>query len=175
MIALLLIVALGLSSPALKLNTTETKDDSIKEKYEKNLKNIEIWGVDGPIGEYLWNHILEGKKVFSTGDTRVGSKVINNLNLTYITGPKSEFFKRHPTNVVFVLDASNESKKTETDQFLDQIKSQLNFNKTFAVIKSETNCRSNSFQINKSFDVTFLIHSNYESDTVFTWPSGVQT
>ncbi|EFX63699.1 hypothetical protein DAPPUDRAFT_335115 [Daphnia pulex] len=59
-----------------------------------------------PIGEYLWNHLIEGKKeLLSHQVIYKGTKTVNGINFTFQSG-KSEIISYSP-NLVLIIDGSS--------------------------------------------------------------------
>ncbi|XP_032788363.2 ribitol-5-phosphate xylosyltransferase 1 [Daphnia magna] len=136
-----------------------------------------------PIGEYLWNHLLEGTKEFIPDRaTYKGNKVVDDLNFTFQSGD-AEILISPNSNVVLVIDGSSQLNQKKEELLL---KNMLLFHppkSLFLVILGDNACSNNKWIVRYlssnggPISATFMVRSSFLADEneVYQWPLGVAT
>ncbi|XP_046637472.1 ribitol-5-phosphate xylosyltransferase 1-like [Daphnia pulicaria] len=134
-----------------------------------------------PIGEYLWNHLIGGKKeLLSHQLIYKGTKTVNGINFTFQSG-KSEIISYSP-NLVLIIDGSSSQLKQEK-MWLNDILISHTPKTLFLVILGDGNCSKNQWIIpylscnGGSIDAVFIVRDKLITDEseIFQWPLGVAT
>ncbi len=135
-----------------------------------------------PIGEYLWNHLIEGKKeLLSHQVIYKGTKTVNGINFTFQSG-KSEIISYSP-NLVLIIDGSSQLKREKEKMWLDDILISHTPKTLFLVILGDHDCSKNQWIIpylssnGGSIDAVFIVRNKLITDEneIFQWPLGVAT
>lgn len=135
-----------------------------------------------PIGEYLWNHLIEGKKEFVTHkDIYKGNKTVNGVTFTFQSGI-SEMVS-YSSNLVLIMDGSSQRKQKKEKMWIDDILISHTPKTLFLVILGDNNCSNNQWIIpylssnGGSFDAVFIVRDQFitNESQVFQWPLGVAT
>ncbi len=133
------------------------------------------------LGEYLWNHLLEGKKeLMPDGILKKGNKTVDGLSFTYQSGDSQAF----PTsqNVVLVVDGSSTPNQKETESWLKRMLLSHSPRTLFLVILGNKNCSnqwivpylvSNGGPINAVFITGDSLLTDRKE--IFPWVLGVAT
>lgn len=134
-----------------------------------------------PIGEYLWNHLIEGKKeLLSHQVIYKGTKTVNGINFSFQSG-KSEIISYSP-NLVLIIDGSSSQLKREK-MWLNDILISHTPKTLFLVILGDGDCSKNQWIIpylssnGGSIDAVFIVRDKLITDEseIFQWPLGVAT
>ena len=133
------------------------------------------------IGEYLWNHLIEGKKeLMPDGIVKRGNKTVEGLNFTYKTGKREALSTSQ--NVVLVVDGSTIPNQKETESWVKSVLLSHTPMTLFLVLLGNNNCSnrwilpylaSNGGPISAVFivgDSSIIDHKE-----IFPWPLGVAT
>lgn len=151
------------------------------------MRQVEIWS-RSPLGEYLWNHLLEGKKQYVLrGRTQFGSKRIKNLNFTYHSGFDSNELPvravRPNQNLVLVIDGSTSSDRQEAERWLRQVVHSASPAVVILVVLGSEDC-DNSWILpllsanGGPVDAVFIArdgHLDRNNDQILQMPLGVST
>lgn len=137
------------------------------------------------IGEYLWNHIIEGKKelylTHQHQDIYKRNKTVNGITFTFQSG-KSEI-SSYSTNLVLIIDGSSQLKQKKEEMWLNERLNSHTPKTLFVVILGDHNCTNNQWIIpylsshGGSIDAVFIVRDPFIKDDneFFQWPLGVAT
>ncbi len=136
-----------------------------------------------PIGEYLWNHLIEGKKeLLSHQVIYKGTKTVNGINFTFQSG-KSEIISYSP-NLVLIIDGSSSQQLKQEKMWLNDILISHTPKTLFLVILGDSDCSKNQwiipylFSNGGSIDAVFIVRRDKlitDESEIFQWPLGVAT
>jgi hypothetical protein len=137
-----------------------------------------------PIGEYLWNHLIEGKKeLLSHQVIYKGTKTVNGINFTFQSG-KSEIISYSP-NLVLIIDGSSSQQLKQEKMWLNDILISHTPKTLFLVILGDiSDCSKNQWIIpylssnGGSIDAVFIVRRDKlitDESEIFQWPLGVAT
>ena len=135
-----------------------------------------------PIGEYLWNHIIEGKKeLYLTHHQDIYKGNKNGVTFTFQSG-KSEI-SSYSSNLVLIIDGSSQLKQKKEEMWLNDRLNSHTPKTLFIVILGDHNCTNNQWIIpylssnGGSIDAVFIVRDPFIKDDneVFPWPLGVAT
>ncbi|XP_057373597.1 ribitol-5-phosphate xylosyltransferase 1-like [Daphnia carinata] len=136
-----------------------------------------------PIGEYLWNHLLEGKKeLMSDKATYKGNKMVDDLNFTYQTG-NAEISITSASNIVLVIDGSSQLNQKKEELWLNNMLLFRPPKSLFLVILGDNACDDNQWIVHYlssnggPISAAFMVRSSFlaDEDEVYQWPLGVTT
>lgn len=137
-------------------------------------------------GEYLWNHLIEGKKELQEdGVTNLGKKIIEGIDLAYTSG--SSEITPHSINsnsaFVLVIDGSTLSKQNKAEMWINQVLQLNTPSKLFLVLYGNQVCSNqwitdlisaNGGPVSAVFIIRDSTIINISSE-VYWWPLGVAT
>ncbi|KAI9556478.1 hypothetical protein GHT06_016266 [Daphnia sinensis] len=135
------------------------------------------------IGEYLWNHLLEGKKEFmSDRATYKGNKLVDDLNFTFHSG-NAEISITSDSNIVLVIDGSSQLNQKKEELWLNSMLLFHSPKSLFLVILGDNACGDNQWVVHYlssnggPISAAFVVHSSFlaDEDEVYQWPLGVAT
>lgn len=135
------------------------------------------------IGEYLWNHLLEGKKeLLSDQVTYKGNKVVDNLNFTFQSG-NGEITITSNGNIVLVIDVSSQLKRSKEEKWLNNMLLLYPPKSIFLVILGDNACGNNEWLVpylssnGGPVNAAFMVWGSFLTDhnEVYQWPLGVAT
>lgn len=146
--------------------------------------HVEIYN-QASVGEYLWNHVIEGKKELQfDGVTKLGNKSMSGLSFSYISG----YLHIRPiistaSIVVLVIDGSTRSKQSEAEKWLNSLTLAHIPGILLLVIQGNPDCGKNQWITNYISSnggpahAIFITRDSIITDNkqVFSWPLGVAT
>lgn len=130
-----------------------------------------------PIGEYLWTHILEGKKeILSNNLFATGNTTIEDVCFIYQSGTAD--IKASSSHVVLVADATTEQKQKETEVRLKKLLALGTLENLFLVISVNHGCNSSwlmPYLDGDQLKAVFMVHSSNAIShyKIHPWPLGV--
>lgn len=146
--------------------------------------NVEVWG-KAAIGLYLWEHILEGTLEERMGGVwSYGVKTINNIRLTFRTGPGvlPDQAPKDTENLLLVLNGREPEKVDFAVSWLRSLHNFPDLQNVGLVLLGNEKCNNSWLQPFLHYNggrvkFVFLVYDSPEIDdvTFYQWPLGVAT
>ena len=164
------------------LRKKKSNNNNNSKQYSKH--EIEIWG-KASIGDYLWNHILDGNSTtYANGLIKHGEIKIQNLLFRFRSGPGivQTTVPTSVKNLILVLNGKDDVKIKFSKNWLDYLIHFKNLKNVGVVLLGDEKCDNNwILQYLKTrgglVDFVFLIYDCKLIDNreFYQWPLGVAT